>query len=69
MVERLFGFIFIFFYFGLAVSAQNTSITGTIVGAKNTPLPYATVALMEEDSTVVNGAVTDEDGKFEIAPA
>lgn len=40
------------------------------MGAKNTPVPYATVTLMKvADSSVINGGITDEDGRFEISPA
>lgn len=48
--------------------AQNGSkITGSVVNAKKSPVPYATITLMNNDSSVVNGGITDDAGKFEIA--
>ncbi|MCB0700086.1 MAG: TonB-dependent receptor, partial [Chitinophagaceae bacterium] len=47
---------------------DNTAVSGKVVDKKNTPIPYATVTLMRTDSTVVNGAITDDNGVFEITP-
>lgn len=49
--------------------AQTVDIKGRIVemrGEKAEPLPYAAVALIGKDSTVVKGEVTKEDGRFKI---
>lgn len=48
---------------------DNTSLKGKVISGKNTPVPYAAVTLMRQDSSVINGAITDDNGKFEIAPA
>ena len=41
------------------------SLTGIVKDAKdNSPIPYATIALLRSDSSVVTGAVTDDNGKF-----
>lgn len=49
--------------------AQNSSVKGIVAGAKNIPVPYATVTLLKTaDSSVVNGGITDENGQFEISP-
>ncbi len=60
------GFVIPFIAFG---QAEKTTLKGTVVTGKSTPVPYATVTLIKQDSTVVNGAITDDNGKFEIAPA
>lgn len=46
-----------------------TSLKGKITTNKKVAVPYATVALVKDDSSVVNGSITDEDGNFEINPA
>jgi len=49
-----------------AVSAQQ-SIKGKVSDRKeNSPIEYATVALMKQDSTLIAGVNTDENGLFEI---
>ena len=41
------------------------SVTGTVKDAKDgSPIPYATIALLHSDSSVVTGAVTGDNGKF-----
>lgn len=42
------------------------SLAGKVVDAANKPLAYATVTLLKNDSTVANGALTGEDGIFNI---
>ena len=49
---------------------EKQSITGKLVERKtNQTVPYATVALIRvSDSTMINGAVSDENGVFNISP-
>lgn len=54
---------------GFDKEADKTSLKGTILSAEKTPIAYATVTLMKQDSSLVNGALTDDKGNFEIAPA
>lgn len=53
-----------------SLSAQTNftkgKISGIVVDAKNKVVELATVTLMKKDSSVVNGAMTKEDGSFEI---
>jgi len=53
------------------VYAQNPapkpgSISGKLADAKNNPVSYATVTLLRNDSTVVNGDLSKDDGSFNI---
>lgn len=52
--------------------AQQTPATGRVYGkiadGQNKGIGYATVTLLKQDSTVVNGDLTQEDGSFNIAP-
>ncbi|HRO44009.1 MAG TPA: TonB dependent receptor [Flavipsychrobacter sp.] len=53
---------------GLYAQPAAGKITAKIVDAKNKPVAYATVTLLKQDSTVVNGDLTKEDGSFAIEP-
>ncbi len=53
--------------FPLYAFAQNGKISGTVTDNKKVPLPYATITLLHTDSSVVNGAISEEKGTFEIA--
>jgi len=52
--------------------AQQTPATGRVYGkiadGQNKGIGYATVTLLKQDSTVVNGDLTREDGSFNITP-
>ena len=53
-----------------AKAQQNTQpgkVTGRLLGAKKSPVAYATVTLLRADSSVVNGDLTKDDGSFSIA--
>jgi outer membrane receptor protein involved in Fe transport len=41
-------------------------ITGQVQDENNTPIPFASVALYSADSTMINGAVSDDEGKFAL---
>lgn len=43
------------------------TVKGRVVADKNKPIPYITVALLKDNKQPVNGALTDENGQFEIA--
>lgn len=51
----------------LQAQQNAANIKGSVVdAADNSPLPFATVAVLKADSSVVTGAVTDEAGRFNI---
>ena len=75
VIRRMASIKFMLFAFAIfyvsGVSAQIVkSITGRLVEEKtNQPLPYASVALIRDsDSTMMNGAISDENGAFIIRP-
>jgi outer membrane receptor protein involved in Fe transport len=52
---------------GLIQAADNATISGTIKDDKNSPLPYATVVLINSvDSSIVKGELTDDGGKYKF---
>ncbi len=44
------------------------SVSGKLVDGDNNPVSYATVTLLKMDSAVVNGALSSDDGTFNITP-
>jgi outer membrane receptor protein involved in Fe transport len=46
--------------------AQNGRVSGKLVDNKKNPVAYATVTLLRTDSTVVNGSISEDNGKFEL---
>lgn len=70
MLKKILSSLILLLTFQQAAFAleDNTSVSGKVVDKKNSPIPYATVTLMRQDSTVVNGAITDDNGQFEITP-
>ena len=60
--------LFFFLFCITSVSAQNTSIKGTILDHQNEfPIEYASVALLNPvDNSVVSGAVSNKNGNFTI---
>ena len=52
----------------VAALAAQTTLTGTVLDkSSGSPLPFATVAVMNADSVVVTGAVTDDHGAYRVA--
>lgn len=59
-------FIAIFFIATFSSGAQDNTVRGVVTDGKS-PLSYSTVTLLSSaDSAVVNGAITDDNGSFEI---
>lgn len=51
----------------MAASAQKVTVSGTIVDSEGSPMPGATVVIMNPDSTQVTGQQTKSDGSFSIS--
>lgn len=66
MIKRLMmAMIMIAGVAGNSLMAQ-TTLLGTVVNSKNEPIPFATVAMLSNDSTVITGTVADENGKYAL---
>ncbi len=48
----------------VAISAE--TVKGTIVDLKGNPMPFVTVSVLSQDSTLLTGAITDDDGKYAL---
>ena len=51
---------------GIPIRAQ-VSVSGLVTDRGDQPIPYATVTLLSPDSTLLNGNLTDEVGRFILA--
>lgn len=49
-----------------ALPQVKVSLTGTVLADDASPLEYATISAFTADSTLLDGTVTDETGKFEL---
>ena len=59
-------FLLVMFCMAGAVQAQ-TTVSGRVLDQSNSqPMPFATVAVLNQDSTVLTGAVTDNKGEYAI---
>ncbi|MCB0696807.1 MAG: TonB-dependent receptor [Chitinophagaceae bacterium] len=58
--------LFLSCFLTITTYAQNNTVKGVVSAGKNKPVPYATVTLLQQDSSVINGTITDDDGKFEL---
>lgn len=52
----------------MSQNRQAGKLSGRLIDAQKKPVSYATVALMRIDSSIVNGALTDDNGVFTIEP-
>ena len=48
----------------VAISAE--TISGNVKDAKGEPMPFVTVSVLSQDSTLLTGAITDDDGKYAL---
>jgi outer membrane receptor protein involved in Fe transport len=67
---RTISFILALSCFSALCNAQDAGpflISGKVVDDKNQPVPYATAAAYDTDSTLVAGAVSNAEGRFEIS--
>ena len=49
-----------------AVMAVAENVKGTVKDAQGKPMPFVTISVLAQDSTLITGAITDEQGKYTI---
>lgn len=47
-----------------AVSAE--VVKGAVINTQGEPMPFVTISVLASDSSLITGAITDDDGKYEI---
>ena len=50
----------------VAVSVSAKTIKGGVIDAKGDAMPFVTISVLAQDSTLLTGAITDDDGKYEL---
>ena len=50
----------------VVVSAE--TIKGSVVDSRGEAMPYVTISVLAKDSTLLTGAITDEEGKYIVTP-
>ena len=51
-------------FFPLTLGAE--TIKGSVMDTKGTPMPFVTISVLTKDSSLITGAITDEQGKYSI---
>ena len=49
---------------GLSVSAE--TIKGKVINTKGETMPFVTISVLAQDSSLLTGAITDDDGKYAV---
>ena len=50
---------------GLPVSVE--TLKGKVINTKGETMPFVTISVLAQDSSLITGAITDEEGKYEIS--
>ena len=50
----------------MAVGVAAETIKGSVMDTKGEAMPFVTISVLAPDSTLLTGAITDDDGKYEI---
>ena len=50
----------------VAVSVSAKTIKGSVIDAKGDAMPFVTISVLAQDSTLLTGAITDDDGKYAL---
>ena len=58
--------IFLSIVLCLATSLAAETLKGTVSDTKGNAMPFVTISVLTQDSTLLTGAITDENGKYEI---
>ena len=52
----------------LSVVAKAETIKGTVIDSRGEAMPFVTISVLAQDSTLLTGAITDEEGKYIVTP-
>ena len=61
MRKIIFGFLMMI---SVAISAE--TINGIVSNAQGDPMPFVTISVLAQDSTLLTGAITDDNGKYAV---
>ncbi len=66
-MKSIIQFFFYVFVGVISLNSQNAKISGKVIDDLKTTLPYATVILKDSEDKLIEGLVTDEEGKFSFS--
>jgi hypothetical protein len=49
-----------------ATSLAAENLSGSVINQKGEPMPFVTISVLAQDSSLITGTITDEDGKYEL---
>ena len=49
-----------------SVGLSAETIKGSVIDSNGSPMPFVTISVLDKDSTLITGTITDEQGKYEI---
>ena len=58
--------LFIAVWLGAIGFASAETIKGSVIDSKGDAMPFVTISVLSQDSTLITGAITDDDGRYEI---
>ena len=58
--------LFIAVWLGAIGFANAETIKGSVIDSKGDAMPFVTISVLSQDSTIITGAITDDDGRYEI---
>lgn len=64
--DSKFFLVILCFFFSVSISAQNFTISGSVIDAKQNPISFANIVLYDTEGGFVKGTSTDDNGAFEI---
>ena len=50
----------------ISLTASAETVKGTVTDAQDKPMPFVTISVLAQDSTLLTGAITDDDGQYSI---
>ncbi len=51
-----------------ALAAKAETLKGSVVNSRGEAMPFVTISVLAKDSTLLTGAITDEEGKYIVTP-
>lgn len=64
--DSKFFLVILCFFFSVSISAQNFTVSGSVIDAKQNPISFANIVLYNTEGGFVKGTSTDDNGAFEI---
>ena len=49
-----------------AVMASAENVKGTVTNGQGSPMPFVTISVLAQDSTLITGAITDDGGYYAV---